>query len=130
MPVIKQKRIFRVDLKANPDVLYLFGDNDKRFGMGGQAGEMRGEPNACGVRTKWRPDMLSNSFFTDEIFEKVRDMIDADLDRAVARLRQGGIVVVPSDGLGTGLSELPTRAPRIAKYLDWALEHLDSTKSY
>lgn len=125
MPVIKQHRIYRRDLQNNPDVLYLFGDNNAREGFGGQAAEMRGEPNACGVRTKWRPDMLPNSFLSDEIFERARNMIDADLDRAVSWLRQGRIVVVPSDGLGTGLSELPKRAPRIAKYLDWALAHLE-----
>ena len=50
MPVVRQKRIVRAELQANPHVLYLFGDNDQRDGYGGQAAEMRdeetGEPGA------------------------------------------------------------------------------------
>lgn len=52
MIVLHQKFIFREDLQANPDVYYLFGDNVERRGLGGQAKEMRGEPNAIGVATK------------------------------------------------------------------------------
>ena len=54
--IIYQKFIYRSDLKANPSVLYLFGDNLQRVGLGGQAKEMRGEPNAVGIATKKAPD--------------------------------------------------------------------------
>jgi hypothetical protein len=47
--------IYRRDLRANPESLYLFGDNTKRVGIGGQAREMRGEPNAVGIATKNAP---------------------------------------------------------------------------
>lgn len=43
------KYIKRQDLKSNPNTQYLFGDNLKRSGFGGQAKEMRGEPNAIGI---------------------------------------------------------------------------------
>jgi hypothetical protein len=42
---------------------------------------------------------------------------DEDMERVDEHLDQGGVVVVPSDGLGTGLSELPTRAPKINQYI-------------
>lgn len=42
MIVIKQKWIKREDLQNNPNIIYLFGDNVSRIGMGNQAGEMRG----------------------------------------------------------------------------------------
>ena len=55
MPVIYQKRICRDDLRRNPNAVYIFGDNEARTGLGGQAREMRGEPNAMGIATKRSP---------------------------------------------------------------------------
>lgn len=40
MIVIKQFRIYRKDIQANPHILYIFGDNLDRKGFGGQAAEM------------------------------------------------------------------------------------------
>jgi hypothetical protein len=125
MPVIKQKRIYRDDLRANPDVLYLFGDNNDRVGLGGQAAEMRYEPNAVGVRTKWSPGVNPYDFFNDRDFWKTRDMFEQDLQRARDRLQEGGVVVIPLDGLGTGLSELPKRASRINSLLVEMLKGLE-----
>ena len=111
MPVIHQKLISREDLKANPTVLYLFGDNLKRYGLGGQAGAMRGEVNAVGIATKKGPSMRVSSFFTDDEYDANFAVFVADLYRVVKHLQVGGTVIIPLDGLGTGLSELPTRAP-------------------
>jgi hypothetical protein len=55
MTLIFQEWITRKDLRENPDKRYVFGDNVERRGYGGQAKEMRGEPNAIGVVTKWAP---------------------------------------------------------------------------
>lgn len=115
--VIFQKFINREDLEANPDVLYLFGDNVQRVGYGGQARFMRGEPNAVGVATKVNPGMEEKDFFSDKMAVAVLAIIESDLARAFAHVQKGGIVVIPYDGLGTGLSELPTRAPRVYEYL-------------
>ncbi len=117
MGIRYQKRITRDDLKANPDTLYVFGDNAQRVGMGGQAGEMRGERNAVGVRTKKAPTSGDGGFFTDDEFDRNVVMIDNDLARVRAHLADGGDVVYPADGIGTGLSELPKRAPRTYSYL-------------
>ena len=65
MPVVKQKWITRDDLKRNPEHLFAFGDNMARRGLGGQAKEMRGEPNAVGVPTKWEPTMYPSGFFSE-----------------------------------------------------------------
>lgn len=124
MPIIYQKRIYRDDLQANTNILYLFGDNDQRDGYGGQAGEMRDEENAVGVRTKWFPSNEDDAFFSDADFDSVSGMLVADLERVREHLEDDGIVVIPLDGLGTGLSQLPERAPRIAAYLESLLEEL------
>ena len=111
--VLFQKRIYREDLQANPDVVYVFGDNLERVGLGGQAKEMRGEPNAIGVATKRAPDDLTSSFFYDKDFDEVIDLIWQDFKQVTEALLAGKTVVFPLDGLGTGLSRLPETAPKV-----------------
>ncbi|XAI95947.1 hypothetical protein [Microcystis phage Mwe-JY26] len=124
MPVLFQHRIYRVDLKNNPTVLYLFGDNALRVGLGGQAKEMRGEKNAIGIATKWRPSMEEEAFFSDKDYTAATRIMRSDMDTALEYARKGGVVVIPSDGLGTGLSQLPERAPRIYAFLEGMLDGL------
>ncbi len=126
MPVIIQKWISRADLRANPASLYLFGDNCERVGMGGQAGQCRHEPNAHGIRTKLSPSMDPTAFFSDEQFNQCRAFIDEDLSLPRRFAKDGGTVVVPADGLGTGLSALPEKAPRVFAYLEEQLAELTS----
>jgi len=121
--VLSQKFIFRSDLKSNPEVKYLFGDNLIRLGLGGQAKEMRGEPNAIGVATKKAPGMSPGDFFSDSDYDVFRHQVDEDLAPAFLHIANGGILIVPEDGLGTGLSQLPERAPKCNAYL---LEKLES----
>lgn len=130
MIVIKQKWIKREDLQANPNVIYLFGDNQLRIGLGGQAKEMRGEPNAIGICTKMSP----SEFMSDDTLEFNKSIIDDDFNRVKNKLAKLNtfwdwvkgrvVVVIPADGLGTGLAELPTRAPKTYKYLCEKLEQL------
>lgn len=115
--IIYQKFIFRDDLRRNPNVLYLFGDNMERVGLGGQAKEMRGEPNAVGIATKRRPSMSEGEFFSDDDYDEVIATMRHDMKPAIEHLKRGGVVVIPTDGLGTGLSELPQRAPEINRWL-------------
>lgn len=115
--IIYQKFIFRSDLQENPEVKYLFGDNLVRKGLGGQAKEMRGEPNAIGIATKRTPSNRPGEFFSDDDYDQNVGQIEKDLEPARDHLRKGGILVIPADGLGTGLSELPQRAPRTNEFL-------------
>lgn len=124
MPVLKKKWIKREDLRANPEVLFLFGDNAMRIGMGGQAGAMRGEPNAVGIRTKWAPGCGPGDYFNDAQHDRIYPMILEDLEPVRAHLKKGGAVVIPEDGLGTGLSRLPDFAPEVHSWLCERLEAL------
>uniref|UniRef100_A0AB74UMK2 DUF7831 domain-containing protein n=1 Tax=Caulobacter phage BL57 TaxID=3348355 RepID=A0AB74UMK2_9VIRU len=120
MPVLFQHRIYREDLNRNREVLYVFGDNLVRLGMGGQAGHMRGEPNAVGVATKRAPGMHASDFFDNDpvsVDAQCR-IIDEDMRPLFEHVRKGGIVIWPSEGIGTGLSELPVRSPATAAYIE------------
>ena len=119
MPVLFQSRIYRKDCQANrkANVMYLFGDNVVRQGYGGQAAEMRDAPNCVGIATKWTPTADEGAYFNDKDFDQIVKIIDQDLKPAVMALEHGATVIIPLDGLGTGLSELPQRAPRVNAYL-------------
>ena len=108
--------IDRADLRAEPDARFVFGDNSIRQGLGGQAASMRGEPNAIGVATKWFPGGGADQFFSDDGPAALR-LIDGDIDLVVAALAEGRTVYLPADGLGTGLSQLPTRAPKLHQHI-------------
>ena len=120
LSVEKLDFVSRKHIKANPDTLFLFGDNDAREGFGGQAKEMRGEPNSVGIRTKSLPSMGTDAFWTDATLDENIKKIDEDFARVEAHK---GKVVIPSKGLGTGLSELAKKAPKTFAYLQ---ERLDS----
>lgn len=122
--VVKQQFIYRQDLQQNPEKLYLFGDNEERRGLGGQAIQMRGEPNAVGVRTKRRPRLKESDFWTDETLDANCRLIDEDLAPVWQHVAAGGTVVIPEAGLGTGLAQLAERAPKTYAYLQAALSSL------
>ena len=113
-----KKHITRKMLRDFPNTLFVFGDNMIARGLGGQAKEMRGEPNAVGIPTKIMPGMSYADFFRDEDYERAKPKIDAAFVRLFAHVAQGGDVVWPEDGIGTGLAELPKRAPRIWKLIE------------
>lgn len=122
--LLHQKIITRADLRANREALYLFGDNLERRGLGGQAREMRGEPNAVGVATKKRPSRNPEDYYTDDEFAQNMVQIRRDLRLPLLRLRAGGVVVCPLDGLGTGRAGLHRHAPRTFGALSSLLEEM------
>jgi hypothetical protein len=121
MPIVFQQWIKRSDLRANPGTFYVFGDNVQREGFGGQAAYMRGEPNAIGVATKWSPSMQARAFFDDTL--ECKAIVKQDLERVQRLLDAGKTVVVPADGIGTGLSQLPKWAPHLYNFItNWFQE--------
>ncbi len=122
--VIRQKWITRDNVIANKSSLFVFGDNMERMGYGGQAGAMRGAPNSVGIPTKWSPGMSSWDFFSDADLPVVRPVLDAEFAKLMRHLEGGGNVVIPSDGLGTGLSQLRQRAPAVLDYIESTIDSL------
>lgn len=100
-------------LRANPNKIYIFGDNNQRQGKKGQA-SVRDEPNAMGISTKLRPSADEDAFMTDKDFDKNKAIIDSDISKIIATNKT---VVFPKDGLGTGLAKLKEKAPQTYAYL-------------
>jgi|SRR6185312_1129954 len=128
MIVIKQSCIYREDLRNNPDILYIFGDNLDRIGNGGQAKEMRGERNSFGIATK---RSISHNYPKDYFFDNQPDVIPI-LKKEFYSLRywisstKPKAIVIPTNGIGTGLSKLPIFAPKALEYINRNLKELET----
>ena len=114
MKVIIQKEWFSVEqCEANPNKLYIFGDNSQKHGKGGQA-QIRDCVNAFGVATKRAPTMSATGFFYDDPYD-LKSMI-FDLNTLI-NIQDYEYIVFPKDGLGTGLSQMPEKSPKLFKLL-------------
>lgn len=100
-------------LIRHPDDLFVFGDNVLRTGHGGQAFPCRGMPNAVGIVTKMAPTRAADAYLKDTELKQVSAINLPAWFTLMTKLQEGGRVWLPRDGLGTGLAELPRRAPKI-----------------
>lgn len=114
-------KILREHIKSNPEILFVFGDNDERKGLGGMAKEFRGEPNTVGIRTKRKPTTENDAYYSDFDYDENCNKIDEDCAEILSRSKNYVAVFIP-EGIGTGLSKLPERAPRTYGFL---VEHLE-----
>jgi hypothetical protein len=63
------------------------------------------------------PERTDDAYWSDFGYDWLTAIIDMDLAPSFEHVRLGGTIVCPAAGLGTGASELPTRAPRIFAYM-------------
>jgi hypothetical protein len=110
----------RETVKQDADRIYLYGDNEKRFGKGGQAC-IRGLPNAIGIATKKAPTMDWHAFWSDGEYERNCRIIDEDF----AKIPADKDVVISENGLGTGLARLDKVAPKTYRYLLKKIKELE-----
>jgi hypothetical protein len=122
------KYITRYDVKTGKNKVFVFGDNDQRSGFGGQAKEMRGEPNTVGIRVKKLPSMSDNAFYTDDEYVSNATKIAQDLEH-LARIAYGKTIVFPEAGIGTGMAMLDQTAPKTFAYLSMALDQMFNIKN-
>lgn len=127
--IVRRQRITRAEIRADRQTLFVFGDNMERQGLGGQAAEMRGEPNALGVPTKWSPSSVPDAYFRDDDWDliAVKYAILSAFACIQTALLVGRDVVIPADGLGTGRADLPRRAPRIYVIIEGLIARLSES---
>ncbi len=114
---VKKVKYYTIELvNQNPNCLFIFGSNLIGRGMGGQA-IIRHCKNAHGIPTKKLPSNTPKSFFTDREFEKNKEIIKNAIDSIDSIGSSYDTIVFPEDGLGTGLAELPTRAPNTYNFM-------------
>ena len=124
MPIMTMKHYTRELIKEHPDWYFIFGDNWAQKGLGGQAAAAQGEPNSIGVPTKKAPTYMPEDFLSDETYtSNIVHMIGPYL-KIRDILVEGKTVVWPADGIGTGIADLPNRAPETLKFINCVIESL------
>ena len=110
---------------------FLFGDNEARQGKGGQAKELRGLANAYGIRTKKRPSLDDSAFWSDETYKTNIKMMSEDFLEVFMETQRlsklNPVLYIPRDGIGTGMAQLKSRAPKTYKWLKTFLDNLIRT---
>jgi len=106
-------------LSQYEDYTFVFSDNEQRTGTGGQA-IIRECHNTFGVATKRKPSNQPESFMTD--CSKDLLTVQYDLAQLLEIYYSGKTLVFPAAGLGTGLAQLPERAPTIFKEMNEFLQ--------
>lgn len=109
----------------HPDKIFLFGDNDKGTGYGGQAKEMRNKANTIGIPTKKLPDTTPESYYTDAELDDNKKKINASIKLVINEIKKGKTIVIPSAGIGTGLAKLREKAPKTFSFLQGTLKALE-----
>lgn len=111
MKVRYEKEITVEMCRANPDAIFIFGDNLIHKGKAPGSGQavIRDEPNAMGIPTKRVPSNKPEAFFSDteEEIKAVRDALAEIYKRA-----RGRTVIFPADGIGTGRARMKLKSPR------------------
>ena len=113
-------------VRANPDKIYLFGDNDERRGTGGQA-QIRNENNVYGIRTKAAPHTGDAAYWTPEGHEENIAKIDEDFKAAIDRARaENKTIVIPTNGFGGGFSKLDEKSPETFAHINKRIQEFES----
>lgn len=116
--------VHRTECRTHPDELFIYGGNMSHFGKGGQAKQMRDEPNAVEIVTKRYPGWEDRDFFSDDDYEIAIAEMGPAFERLEDHLMKGGTVVIPENGVGTDRAQLQERAPKIWAYLQDRLASL------
>ena len=71
------------------------------------------------------PSTTRSSYYNDRNYEDNIRKMKEDFIEAIRAVPPGGVLVLPKDGLGTGLAELSKRAPKTAAWLKEMSEMLN-----
>lgn len=106
------------DVIQYSNCLFIFGDNDVGKGKGGQA-IIRYLKNTAGIPTKKFPNNKYSSFYTDDEYKENCNKIKNAITLIKQRFYQEKYeyIVLPKNGFGTGLSQLPKKAPKTYNFL-------------
>jgi len=132
MKIEVQNEWYSVDeVLNNPDKIYVYGDNLRRNGKGGQA-QIRSCMNTVGIATKREPSNHHDSFFSDEVNE-IKTMLN-DIEKLylmhINPAYDHYTLVFPYDGIGTGLAKLPEVSPAAYCLLTSMLDKHFGIKTY
>jgi len=107
----------RTTANENKNFLFIFGDNDAKRGIGGQA-VIRNCSNSMGIPTKKFPNNRPGSFYTDKEYALNQEKIDVAILNIMTASKSYDAIILPENGFGNGLAKLHIKAPRTYDYLN------------
>lgn len=118
------------DVKKMSDYLFVFGDNDIKKGKKGQA-IIRDEHNTIGIPTKKIPNYSLSSYYYDDEYENNIKKINVAFNKIIEIINTKKYkgIVLPEDGIGTGLAKLNENAPKTLEYINKKIEELKTIKN-
>jgi len=116
----------RQQVVSQTNKIFLFGDNTNdrtvtKYVPSMTQAVIRGLPNAIGIDTKRNRGTSTDSYLTDNDFEWFKNHVDTQIQLAK---NSGKIIVIPTDGIGTGKAMLKEKAPKLFEYLQQELNKL------
>lgn len=99
--ILRQMWTTREDLRANREIVFVYGDNVAREGQRGLARQMRGEANAFPISISWGPFEP----FTHATAAKAMAQIELDLDTLKAQNHP--LIVWPLSGIVPEFQMIP-----------------------
>lgn len=116
MKIIIEELYTRKKVEDNPQNLYVFGENEAQQGttrIGAGQAVIRGLDNTFGFCTK---ESIMD-FWSDKDYPNNINKIESDIKALIDKSKEFEVIVFPKMGLGTGLSALPSVAPKTFLYL-------------
>ena len=127
--IIYQKRVYPEDLEANPQVYYMFSDNDKRSGHW----KFRDHKNFLGIRIKNDEHSFDNSYWSDTTYEDNISKIQMDFKKVQDILKQFIPVIYSEQTFNLNISEYQIKSPKtyeyFAKKFDLIQRHIFTTQN-
>lgn len=99
--ILRQTWTTREDLRANRDVVFVYGDNVAREGHRGLARQMRGAPNAHPISISWGPFDPFTHATADAAMAQVLEDLEALYTRAPS------LIVWPLSGIVPEFQTVP-----------------------
>jgi len=118
--IIYQRRVFPEDLQANPNVYYLFSDNDKKSGHW----QFRNYDNFLGVRVKNDEHAFDNSYWSDTTYKDNVSKIYEDFKKVYAILKQLIPVVYGDETFPLNISDYRSKSPKTCIYIEKCLHDM------
>lgn len=124
--IIYQRRVYPEDLRENPDVYYLFADNDNDSGYY----NFREHTNFIGVRVKKDEHTFDTSYWSDATYEDNIIKISSDVVYVQNKILKMGKILVYSEQLFPfDIGEYINRSPKTASYIQSSITSLLHTKA-
>jgi hypothetical protein len=111
------------DCLKNKNALFVFGDNDIKRGIGGQA-IIRLFRNSFGIPTKKYPNYKSISYYADREYDKQCEKIIDSIEDLIIKSEHYDVIYFPEDGLGTGLAKLNIKSPKTFEFLNCVIKEI------